>query len=112
MATLSHNLDMEKASPSDDHVEDIDGHHHRGGLSEEDAEFMHGFSEERRKRVVRKIDWRLVPFLGVLYLLGYLDRANIGMCSCLHLYSPIFRLAEGTQCYLVRLLTQETSNHR
>lgn len=30
------------------------------------------------KRLVRKIDWRLIPFLALLYLLSFLDRTNIG----------------------------------
>jgi hypothetical protein len=30
------------------------------------------------KRVVRKIDWNLVPLLMALYLLAFLDRSNIG----------------------------------
>lgn len=30
------------------------------------------------KRVVRKLDWHLVPLLMALYLLAFLDRSNIG----------------------------------
>ncbi|CAH0016681.1 unnamed protein product [Clonostachys rhizophaga] len=30
------------------------------------------------KKLVRKLDWRILPCTWVLYLLGYLDRANIG----------------------------------
>ncbi|KAJ4305553.1 hypothetical protein N0V90_001084 [Kalmusia sp. IMI 367209] len=48
------------------------------GLSSEDAEFYTNFSEERRKKVVHKIDVRLVPMLAVLYLISHIDRANIG----------------------------------
>ena len=33
------------------------------------------------KRVVRKLDWNLVPLLMALYLLAFLDRSNIGMLS-------------------------------
>ena len=29
-------------------------------------------------KLVRKIDWRLVPWLSFLYLLSFLDRASIG----------------------------------
>jgi hypothetical protein len=32
--------------------------------------------EERRLR--RKLDWRILPCCWVLYLLGFLDRANVG----------------------------------
>lgn len=30
------------------------------------------------KKLIRKIDWRLIPFLALLYLLSFLDRTNIG----------------------------------
>jgi hypothetical protein len=30
------------------------------------------------KKLVRKLDWRLVPWLSLLYLLSFLDRTNIG----------------------------------
>lgn len=67
------------------------------GLSREDATFLANFSDERRKKCVRKvskccclmsstsivnvfvqIDWRLCPMLMILYLCAYIDRANIG----------------------------------
>ena len=38
-------------------------------------------------KLVRKIDWRLVPWLSFLYLLSFLDRASIGnarVCSQIH----------------------------
>lgn len=37
-----------------------------------------GFDEKMTKKLVRKIDIYLVPFLSLLYLLSYLDRTNIG----------------------------------
>lgn len=30
------------------------------------------------KKVIRKIDWRLIPLLMLLYTLTFLDRVNIG----------------------------------
>lgn len=30
------------------------------------------------KRITRKIDWRLIPLLMMLYTLAFLDRVNIG----------------------------------
>ncbi|KAI1265869.1 putative nicotinamide mononucleotide permease [Xylariaceae sp. FL1019] len=33
---------------------------------------------DAEKKLVRKLDWRILPCTWVLYLLGYLDRANIG----------------------------------
>ena len=40
------------------------------------ANWREGTEEERK--LVRKLDWRILPCTWVLYLLGYLDRANIG----------------------------------
>ncbi|KAG6362503.1 hypothetical protein INS49_010735 [Diaporthe citri] len=48
------------------------------GLSPDDADFYNNFSAERRKKVLRKVDIRLVPMLAVLYLIAHIDRANIG----------------------------------
>jgi hypothetical protein len=30
------------------------------------------------KKLVRKLDWKLVPWLTLLYLISFLDRSNIG----------------------------------
>lgn len=38
--------------------------------------WVNGTAEE--KKLVRKLDWRILPCTWVLYLLGFLDRANIG----------------------------------
>jgi len=37
-----------------------------------------GFDKGMTSKLVRKIDWHIVPFLALLYLLSYLDRTNIG----------------------------------
>lgn len=33
---------------------------------------------ETEKRLLRKLDWRLIPWLCLLYLISFLDRTNIG----------------------------------
>ncbi|KAH6908798.1 major facilitator superfamily domain-containing protein [Coprinopsis sp. MPI-PUGE-AT-0042] len=38
----------------------------------------HTFDQNATKRLLRKMDWNLVPFLALLYLLSFLDRTNIG----------------------------------
>ncbi|KAL2854095.1 major facilitator superfamily domain-containing protein [Aspergillus pseudodeflectus] len=48
------------------------------GLSAEDADFYINYPEEKRKKVFRKVDIRLVPMLALLYLCCHIDRANIG----------------------------------
>lgn len=40
------------------------------------VQWVEGTAEE--KKLVRKLDWRILPCTWVLYLLGYLDRANVG----------------------------------
>lgn len=40
------------------------------------AQWINGTPEE--KKLVRKLDWRILPCTWILYLLGFLDRANIG----------------------------------
>lgn len=40
------------------------------------AQWVDGTSEE--KRLARKLDWRILPCCWTLYLLGFLDRANVG----------------------------------
>ena len=36
------------------------------------------WSPEEEKKAVRKLDWNLIPLLGSLYLVSYIDRGNIG----------------------------------
>src|ERR1700730_16757011 len=33
------------------------------------------------KRILRKVAWRLIPFMGLLYLLAFLDRVNVGFAA-------------------------------
>lgn len=47
----------------------------------------------REKALLRKIDWHVVPWLSLLYLLSFLDRANIGnarVCSLLHYSGSLY----------------------
>lgn len=54
-----------------------------------------------RRRVMRKVAWRLSPFLGLLYFINYLDRTNIGfaaphgMNDALGFTASTFGLASG-----------------
>jgi hypothetical protein len=40
------------------------------------------------KKLVQKLDWKLIPWLCLLYLISFLDRTNIGNAAILGL-SPI-----------------------
>ncbi|CAG8405376.1 unnamed protein product [Penicillium salamii] len=48
------------------------------GISAEDAEFLANFSDEAKKKVIKKVDMRLVPMFVLLYLVAYIDKTNIG----------------------------------
>lgn len=48
------------------------------GLSDEDYACHQGFTPQMRKKLNRKVDIRLLPILGMLYLVSNLDRVNIG----------------------------------
>lgn len=43
------------------------------------SQWVEGTIAERR--LVRKLDWRILPCCWTLYLLGFLDRANIGYAA-------------------------------
>ncbi|KAL4756727.1 major facilitator superfamily domain-containing protein [Aspergillus foveolatus] len=62
--------DLEYEKPS---VIALEGNDH-GGLTSLD----HEFPPDMQKRVLRKMDLRLIPMLALLYLLAFLDRGNIG----------------------------------
>lgn len=51
-----------------------------GPLSKESSSLENAmeWDETATKKLIRKIDWRLIPFLALLYLLSFLDRTNIG----------------------------------
>lgn len=64
-----HSQDPEVSSPEKGVVKPVTEH-------EEDT--LREFSPVETKRLLRKIDWSLLPLLSLLYLLSFLDRANIG----------------------------------
>ncbi|KAL8365417.1 hypothetical protein RB595_004292 [Gaeumannomyces hyphopodioides] len=44
-----------------------------------------GFDEHATKRLLRKLDWHIIPFMSLIYLLCFLDRTNIGNARLDHL---------------------------
>ena len=65
-------IDMEKDSAT--HSE----HVVNGYITAEESAFLASFSDDQKKTVLRKVDIRLVPMLLILYLISFIDRANIG----------------------------------
>jgi hypothetical protein len=47
------------------------------GHSDEDAEFLANFDEAKKKKMYRKIDWRLIPMLALLYLISCMSREEV-----------------------------------
>jgi hypothetical protein len=47
--------------------------------AESDIQCQSGnFTPAEEKRLVRKLDWRILPLTSLLYLFAYLDRSNLG----------------------------------
>ncbi|EXJ80382.1 hypothetical protein A1O1_08526 [Capronia coronata CBS 617.96] len=57
-------------SPSKENVEMLES----GSTNSQEL----GFDKKATKKLIRKLDWALLPFLALLYLLSFLDRTNIG----------------------------------
>ncbi|KAI0162545.1 major facilitator superfamily transporter [Pestalotiopsis sp. NC0098] len=71
----------EKVEPSGDSTPPSIETNHKETLVETSdlgAVERHGFDALATKALIRKIDWVLIPFLALLYLLSFLDRTNIG----------------------------------
>ena len=45
------------------------------GLTHEETEFFEKYPAEARKKLLWKVDIRLIPFLALLYLAAHIDRA-------------------------------------
>jgi hypothetical protein len=59
--------EIHSASPSSS---DKEGRSEREGLT---------WTDEEERKIRRKLDFRVVPLVTLLYLLCFLDRANVGM---------------------------------
>ncbi|KAK0614595.1 major facilitator superfamily domain-containing protein [Immersiella caudata] len=55
-------VDKDKSDPASGSTSDVDD----------------DFSTVNEKSLLRKLDWRLLPAVGILYLLSFLDRSNVG----------------------------------
>ncbi|KAL4940432.1 hypothetical protein BDV06DRAFT_230316 [Aspergillus oleicola] len=40
---------------------------------------LYGIDEVHQKKVMRRVDWRLLPILGVMYSISLIDRTNLGL---------------------------------
>ena len=56
------------------------------------------FSKSEERRLVAKIDFRLIPVLSILYLLAFIDRTNIANAAVYGLTGDI-GIASGSNNY-------------
>ena len=70
---LSEKSDEEKKAPAI-----LEEQSRLDGLSTDDLQFLANFPAEERRKIIRKVDWRLMPVLLFLYLAAYIDKTNIG----------------------------------
>lgn len=50
---------------------------------------LSAFTPEQEKKLLRKIDIALIPWLSLLYLLSFLDRTSIGNASLYHMRTDL-----------------------
>lgn len=73
------------SSPSPLPTEKSDHRHHDPEWTGADVDFSHIDG----KKVLRKMDLRLIPMLSILYLLAFLDRGNIGNAKIEHMVQDL-----------------------
>lgn len=69
-----HGDDERKSTGDDSKVVSEHKRDHTGPTS--DSSDTEGVGEVNEKALLRKIDWKLLPAVGILYLLSFLDRSN------------------------------------
>jgi len=50
---------------------------HRGEFYSDEESRIAGYDKGYEKRLIRKIDYRLLPILGALYAISLIDRVNV-----------------------------------
>jgi hypothetical protein len=81
---------MEKDLEKVDYIEVNHNKYANIGLTAEETDFYENYPEEARKKMIRKIDVRLVPVLALLYLMVspneitwcYFEDMTDACCSC------------------------------
>ncbi|KAK3677798.1 hypothetical protein LTR78_002648 [Recurvomyces mirabilis] len=65
------------------------------GLPDPDAGLSEGERASIDKRLVRHLDWKLIPWLTLLYLASFLDRTNIGNAKLDGLLKDLNNMSNG-----------------
>ncbi|KAH6985190.1 major facilitator superfamily domain-containing protein [Ilyonectria destructans] len=75
------------SSPRNDPLNEVDELAKGGAVihndfkKEPDPGLEHWFSEEEQKRIIRRIDCRLIPVVGLMYCVSLIDRTNVAAAS-------------------------------
>lgn len=51
---------------------------HSEAIPESSGSSDEEFTQVNTRKLIRKLDWAIVPLIALLYLLSFLDRSNIG----------------------------------
>ncbi|KAK5938679.1 hypothetical protein PMZ80_008870 [Knufia obscura] len=66
------------------------------------------YDDKEKDKILRKIDWRLLPVLTILYLLAFIDRGNIGNAKVAGMNTDLELTGNHTDNYKVFFLTYAT----
>jgi len=78
---MSGDLDAKRPPSEDEKIGGLGAEFHVGVGALPDDPDAHLSAEERAeidRKLVRQLDWKLIPWLSFLYLISFLDRTNIG----------------------------------
>ncbi|KAF9873486.1 putative pantothenate transporter [Colletotrichum karsti] len=87
---MNASISRSSMEPGRDTISTVDlgkGSDNPRGEYEEYLELSREFTGKRLQKLVRKVDWHVLPQLIIIYLLSYIDRNNVGM-GTLHVDTP------------------------
>jgi len=73
---MARSMDAEKSDSYHEHLEGSLKDASKDGINDS-SETLSQWSAEQQKRIVRKIDVRLIPLCGIMYCVSLLDRTNL-----------------------------------
>lgn len=91
MATeqTSAHLNGEPQNLSDSDKDTHPAHLPKEGITDGDHGGDLNMSPEEYRRILRKLDWAIIPYCSLLYLLSFLDRVNIGQAAVVGLKADL-----------------------
>jgi len=98
-------MDAKGAStvPESHQLEKSSSHFDSDGLSSHNVDYDEVYSLHEQKRIIRKIDFRLISVLSVLYVVSMMDRLNLSTAAIAGLNQEL-KLQVGTR-YSIVILT-------